>query len=234
MGSNWKELHDALLAEKPDGAVHDSDSCHLCAIKDTGGAPVSDTYTPAEMQAEVDKAVKAATAALDAKVNELTEAAKTSEVEQVKAQLKAEHDTAIADLQGQLDNKVLEATAASTELTAIKAWLETEAAAIETAKVVGARKAERLDKVKAVATFPEEYLAANADRFAAMADEDFQVALDGWAAIASASTGTGSTTVPNKTALHAGRDTSTGSADSPTKAIFDLRRQGVRLDLSSL
>lgn len=200
-------------------------------MDDTGGAPVSDTYTEAELKAEVDKAVKAATAELEARVGDLTTAAQTSEVEAARAAMKAEFDEQLAAIQAQLDDKVLEATTAAAERDAIKAWLDGEAAALVERQAIDARKADRLEKVKAVATFPEDYLSANAERFAAMDDDDFQVALDGWAAITAAATTAGP---PAHTALHAGRESTNGSTTSATKELFALRRDLGRVDLSTL
>lgn len=189
---------------------------------------MSDTYTEAELKAEVDKAVKAATAELEAKVGDLTAAAQTSEVDAVKAAMKAEFDEQLAAVQAELDKKVLEAGNAIVERDAIVAWLDAEAAALVERQTIDARKADRLAAVKAVATFPEDYLNANVERFAAMGDDDFQVALDGWAAISSAGSG-----IPTKTALHAGRESTNGTTMSATKELMQLRRVG-RVDLSTL
>jgi len=225
--SSLKELHDQLLAEKPPGAVHEPDSCPLCAMNDTGGAPVT-TYTEDELKEQVDKAVKKALKA-DAEAREATSA----DVAEAVAAVQAGYDAEIAELRSELDLKVLEVTNAQLEVAAIKAWLQSEADAAAEFQLITARKAERLAKVKEVAAFPEDYLSTNADRFAAMSDEDFQVALDGWAAISSHHSG--GDTIPTQTALHAGREsTNTGSTSSATKEIFALRRDFGRVDLSTL
>jgi hypothetical protein len=238
MNSSLKGIHDRLLAEKPDDAVHDPNSCPLCAMGDDGGSDggsvVSDqTYSKAELDAAVDKAVSEKTAVLEAQVTDLQAAAQTSEVDAAVSQVKAEAAEQIADLQRQLDDKVLEAANVTAEKDAIITWLDSEASAAEQTKVVEARREERLTKVKEVASFPEEYLTANADRFAAMSDEDFQVALDGWAAISGKNTGG---TLPPTTGLHAGRESDLAgrSSGSSVKEMFELRRQRGRLDYSTL
>lgn len=221
-----KSLHDRLLAEKPDGANHDSDTCPLCAMDDSsldtpGGAV---TYTEEELQAAVDKAV----AAMQARVTELEQSQQVSEVESAKAALRAELQTTVDDLQSQLDAAVLKAEAAERERDEIKAWLDAEATAQAEAEAIQARKEERLTKIREAASFPEDYLTQNADRFAAMSDDDFNTAVESWKAIAPA----GTSTIPEKTALHAGRE-SESTAGSALKDVIALRRNG-RIDLSTL
>lgn len=232
MVPSLKGLHDRLLAEKPEGAVHDEATCPLCAIAETpDGTEAMSTYTEDELKAKVAEAVKTATAELEAKVAELTTAAQTSEVEQAKAELKAEFEPQITELQQQLDEKVLEAQNAATERDAIKAWLDAEAAAAGERQTIEARKAERLAKVKEVANFPDDYLTKHADRFAAMSDEDFAVACEGWAAIGGKP---GGDTIPNKTALHAGRESEGSAVGSATKELFAMRREHGHMDLTGI
>jgi len=237
MNSSLKGLHDRLLAEKPDGATHDRDSCPLCAMTegalDAGRGQVSErTYTEAELTAAVEQAAAEKTAALEAQVRDLQTAALTTEVSVAVAAAKAEADVVIADLQRQLDEKVLEAATASAEREAITAWLDAEKAAAVEAERIGTVKVERLAKVREVASFPEEYLTANVDRFAAMSDDAFQVALDGWAAIAK---GVSTGGIPKVTSLHASQEMDRSpSTSSAVKDMFALRREHGRTDFSTL
>jgi DNA repair exonuclease SbcCD ATPase subunit len=228
MNRSMKALHDRLLAEKPDGAVHEPESCPLCAMEDAnaGGGNVT-TYTEDEVQARVSAAVAEATAPLEAKLNELTQTSETAAAVQA---VRAELEPKISDLQTQLDAAVLEAANATAERDSIIAWLEAEKAAQEAEAAMKARMDERITKVKAVASFPDEYLEANKERFAAMSDEDFEVACQGWAAL-SASRPQGGT-IPAG-GLHHERE-SAAAGSSAVKELFSLRRSHGAVDLSSL
>jgi hypothetical protein len=234
----YKALHDRLLAEKPDGATHDETACPICAMTDepggttddiTEGGSMSTTYTEEELKAAVD----AATLPLAARIKDLEASHQESEVEAAVAAAKAESDAKIAEVQAELDAKVIEAEAEKTRADGIVAWLDEQKTIAEQAAVAEARKAERLDAVKEVANFPAEYLEKNADRFAAMSDEDFDTAIDGFKA-AIARTEEKGDGIPAKTALHAGLDTTTDNGKTTAvKALIGARRSG-RVDLSSL
>lgn len=230
-----KGLHDRLLEQMPDGATHNSATCPLCSESlDNGGNPSGskggasvNTYTEEDLKAAVDKAVAEATAATTAKVQELEGAAQQSEVEAKVTAVKAEADEFLAAVQKQLDEKVLEAKAAQDELTAIKAWLDDEKAKQDRESDQAARRDERVAKVKEVASFPDDYVTANADRWSAMDDEAFQTYLEDIKVVASKTEGT---TVPAKTAMTAARENSgggDGKVGSVLREVLDLRQAGV-------
>jgi hypothetical protein len=237
MNSSLKGLHDRLLAEKPDGAQHDPTSCPLCAM-DEGGQAGDDmkTYSEEEFTAAVEAATADVRKSLDDRIAELEASAQTTEVEQAKAALRASYEPRLAELQRQLDSAVLEAANAGAERDAIKTWLEDEAVAAKEAETAEARKDQRLAKVREVANFPQEYLDGQADRIAAMSDEDFEAACESWAALsAHKANGKGDDTIPDKTALHAARDgATTTTVGSAVKEMFDMRRQHGRMDLTTL
>lgn len=223
-----KGLHDRLLAEKPADAAHDAAVCPLCAIDatddPTGG---SVTYTEEDLQAAVEKAVSP----LKARINELEQSQQISEVESAKAAVREEMQAQLDDLQTQLDAAVLKAQAAEQEKDGIVAWLEAERDAAEQAQVLAARREERLARVREAANFPEDYLEKNAERFVAMSDEDFEIAVEGWKAIAGSNTG--GSTLPEKTGLHASHESTTRQGGSALKEIIGLRRSGP-VDLTTL
>jgi hypothetical protein len=167
------------------------------------------TFSDEEVQAAVDAAVAAAvaeaTSPLTSRIAELEGSAQQTEVEQMKSDLEAR----ISELEGKLDAAVLEATAAKEEKAALEQTIEDEKAAAEEAAAVTARREERLQKVKEVANFPDTYLAENADRFAAMSDEDFNARLEEWTTLSKPSESTG---IPKTTALTASRQENTESA----------------------
>lgn len=230
MANELKILHDKLLAERPEGVTHEKDTCPLCVIDslkseetinspEGGNVSEGKTYTEAELDAKVE----AATSGLNAKLAELEGSQRQSEVDQALNDAKAEADAKVAELQAQLDSAVVEATTAKEEKVAIE---EFWASAIEEEtknKEIAARKDSRLEKIAEVASLPEEYLEKNADRFAAMSDEDFNARLEEWKVIASKT----ETTIPKRTALTAAREdggNSNNNSGSMLGEIAGMRR----------
>lgn len=220
-----KQLHDLLLAEKPDGATHDPATCLLCADS-SEGATVK-TYTEDELRGAVQAAVNAAVAnmrtELDSLKSDATAAETAAAVETRIAEAKAPLEAQILDLQTQLDAAVL----ATANETARAAALEAEKEAAAQAVTLAARKDERLAKIKEVANFPEEYLAAHADRFVAMDEDAFATQIEDWSQqTAKASEGG----LPNQTALTAtfeGGGSGGGRKNSAVRDLFAMRRAGV-------
>lgn len=179
------------------------------------------SYTEDELRAAIEGAVGELRTELDgfkaAAAEQKTAAQIETQINETKAPLEAK----VVELQTALDAAVL-ATAA--EKTRADAFEAEKAAAVEAA-TLAARKDERLAKVKEVAAFPDEYLTANADRFVAMSDEDFELRLEDYRQIAAKATGTEGG-IPATTALLATRE----QATKPTSAVGDLfamRRAGV-------
>jgi hypothetical protein len=233
MSRSLKELHDRLLAEKPEGAVHETDSCPLCALEESADDM---TYTEEDLKAKVDEAVKAAVEERDAKIAELTASQLTSETAKAVADAVAAKDTELADLRGELDKAVLEAANARAEHDSVMAWLDSEKTAAEQREAAAARKDTRLAKLKEVAHFPDDYLEQNADRFAAMSDEEFDSRCAEYATLSgngkSASTEVPSTVPGLKAGMEGPGSRGTSSA---LKELQALRRDPRGLvDLSSL
>lgn len=200
MGVNaLRALHDQLLAERPEGAEHDEDDCLLCQSDDDDGTEGGRmaTFSDEELQAAVNDAVDAATTPLKNRIAELEAAQQQSAADSESNELK----TKIAELEAQLDAAVLEAATAKEEKETLqKAW-DDEKAEAEAAQEMAARREERLAKVKEVASFPDDYLEKNADRFAAMSEEDFTARIEEWQTLASKNNGG----PPKRTALTAAR-----------------------------
>jgi multidrug efflux pump subunit AcrA (membrane-fusion protein) len=200
--STLRALHDRLIAERPDGATHDEESCPFCAGDQGGTDSMGDrTFTEAELQAAVELAVAEATAPLQARLAELQSDQHQSALERAVAEVKAETQAAIAELQAKLDAAVLDAAQAKEAKDATEAAWAAEKQAAQDATELAARKEGRLAAVREVACFPETYLTENGDRFAALPDEEFQARLDEWRAIAGKEPG-----VPANTSLKAARD----------------------------
>jgi hypothetical protein len=135
-----------------------------------------DTFT----QEELDAAVSAAVAPIQAELQSLKDSAAESEVDTRVAEAKAEADERVAELQGQLEAAVLEAQAAKTELAELTAFLEAEKEAVELAELYEAIKADRKAKIAEVASFPEDFLEANLDRWCAEDEDAFAARLEEW------------------------------------------------------
>ena len=181
------------------------------------------TYTEDELRA----AVEAAIGELRGELDTLRASQEASEIE---SRINAAVATAtepltaqVTELQSKLDAAVIEAQNEKARADG----LEAEKVAAAEAATLAARKDERLGKVKEVANFPQEYLDANAERFAAMSDEDFEARLDEYRQIAVKGTGTDG--LPNKTALHAATESGTGGGQpqSAVRDLFAMRRAGI-------
>lgn len=180
------------------------------------------TYTEEEYNA-----LLAQVADLEAKVKELDGVRQESEAEARIAEAKAAAEAEVADLQSKLDTAVLEAQAAKDEKEALLAYFEQLKTEEEQAAVLAALKEERISKVKEVASFPEEHIAARADAWAALDEETFDALLADWKAVASKTAAAeGETTVPADTAMQASRETNQ-SKDGSLRDVMRLRFQGV-------
>lgn len=175
-----KQQHDELLEQVPAGAIHDVAECPLCngSIGDDQALERGEKsmYSEDELKAAVDGAV----APLQERIKELLTSTEQAELETKIAEAKTPLEEQIADLQGQLDAAVLETQAAKDELTNTVSYLET-AKADEEAEVEFTRvREERITQVREAASFAEDYVEANADRWAHMDAESFDAALDEW------------------------------------------------------
>lgn len=236
MDRSLKSLHDRLLAERPDGAVHDVSVCPFCA---DGGTSMT-TYTEDELTEATKAAVDKATAPLRLQVAELEAAQQSTEVQEAVAAAKADFDTQLAQIEADkakiaadLDEAVLKCEAERQRADQLVAWLEGEATAEAERIATEARKDTRLAAVKEVACFPDEYLEANAQRFAAMTDEDFEASIESYKAITAAKGGTSAGLIPAVTGLHASRDDNGSKSTTAVKGFLAQRRLG-RIDFSSL
>ncbi len=219
--ADLKALHDLLLAGKPEGATHPAD-CPICAIAPgpQEGADLK-TYTEDELRAAVEAAVGELRTDLDTFRASQEAVAVDARITKAVTEATEPLSAKITELQTDLDAAVL-ATAAE---KARADTLETEMMEAAEAAIYAARKDERLAKVADVAAFPQAYVEANAERFAAMSDEDFEARLDEYRQIASKSFGTEG--LPLKTGLKATTDAGDGKPTSAVGALFAMRRAGI-------
>jgi hypothetical protein len=172
--------------------------------------------------------VAKAVADLESQVSEMKAAQTEEALKDESAKALAAKDEEIKALQAQLDTTVLEAEKTKADLSALVAQIEEEKKAAEMAAEIAARREDRLAKVREVASFPEEYLTGNADRWAAMGDEDFEVLCTDYAAVSKPEEAGGETKVPVETAMQHERETS-GKKDplAATKAVLSGALHGV-------
>lgn len=224
-----KEIHDSLLENYPE-RPHDRSDCPLCASEGIESSPVlggemsEKTYTQEELDATVAEAIRP----LQESLNDLKAGVEQSEVEARIAAVKAEYDETVKSLQTELDTTTLKATEAEKAMDDLVVLLEEIAAEeSETADAI-ARTEARLSKVEEVASFPEEYMNANAERWAAMPEEEFDALIADWAAISGRKAGAAAATTtdfPEKTAMVASR--SDEKSESAVREILNLTLHGV-------
>lgn len=223
-----KVLHDQLLASKPEGAEHDEATCPLCAMEtdeshDTNpGGSMPESFT----QDDLDAAIAAATADLQKRLDELGAQVRDTEVGRAVAEAVAAKETEVSELQAQLDAAEAARTAAENKLNETEEFWAAAIAAQEEAATVAARREQRVAEAKEASVLSDEYVEQNADRFAAMSDDDFGARLEEWRAIAAAAGTTKTPGIPAKTALVAARATDEQPA-SALAFIGDLRRARV-------
>lgn len=181
------------------------------------------TYTQEEHDALLAKVSD-----LETQVTSLSAASTAAEIDAKVAAAVAELQDKITDLSSQLDAATQEAETVKNDRDAIVAYLAGEQKAADEAAELASRKDARVAQVKEVASFTDEYVDANADRFAAMSDETFEAAIADWKAIAekaSAPAPKAAGEIPDKTAMTAARTTTDG--ENPLRDVLGLRFQGV-------
>ncbi len=92
------------------------------------------------------------------------------------------------------------------------AYLEQVKTDAEIAEQMETVKAERIAKIAEVATFPEDFVTENADRWAAMDDEMFATTLESFRLVATKTSTTVARDMPTGTAMTAAAQTNNGNA----------------------
>ena len=180
-------------------------------------------------QADLDAAVAAATGPLQQRLADLEVQAQESEVGKAVAQAVGDKEAQIADLQAQLDTATAARTTAESKLAETEQYWVDAIAAHEEAVAVAARKEARISQASEIGVFNDDYIAANADRFAAMSDEDFAARIEEWKLIAAAAQpGEVKTPPPATTAMVASR-TGDSTGGSKLSRLAELRARNIDL-----
>lgn len=160
-------------------------------------------------QDDLDAAVAAATGPLQKRLAELEAQVQETEVGKAVAEAVATEAARTAELQTQLDKAEAARTAAENRLAETEQFWTQAIAEHQAAAELESRREQRIAQATDAGVFAEDYVLANADRFAAMSDEDFNARLAEWALIASKAP---ATTTPATTALTASKTESTATA----------------------
>ncbi len=231
-----KELHDRLLAERPEGDPHDKANCAVCAMHSdnegaAGGHPGGDmtTFT----QEQLDEAIASATAPLAARVAELEGMSKVAEIDAAINDARKPLEEELTTTKASLDAKVVEAQTERDRAEGILAWLEGEATSATEAAARAEKQAARVAEAKEAFAFEDEYVAANSERWADISDEEWAATLESWRTIAAkvpATAGADTGSPPAATGLAAGAGRETASARpgmSAIREVMALRSEGV-------
>jgi hypothetical protein len=183
-------------------------------------------------QEQLDAAVAAAVAPLKEQISTFEAKASNEEVEAKIAELKTESDAKIAELQAKLDSAVLEASEAKKTVEDTTAYLEAVKSEQDAAAELASKKESRLTLVRDAANFPDEYIDANADRWASLDDTAFEALVNDWRAIAAKKDESGSSAPATEkllasTAMVASREDQ--GSKSAVSSLFELAANGADL-----
>lgn len=236
-----ERLHDLLLRCKPEETVHDPEQCILCTTPATGQLTdhteggVLDVST----QEDIDKAVSAAVAPLQAEIESLrkfkAEVDATDAVEAAREESREKIEAAealVVELQEKLDAATIEAKDSTTKYEEVLAWLDAEANEAQRKAEIEALREERTEAVKALDLFPEDYIVENSQRYAEMPEDAFEAALADWKAVKAASEKQDDKTDQDDdekivTSFTATRDEDGVGPKSNLRDVMRLRQQGI-------
>lgn len=195
------DLHDQLLASKPDAARHDSDICPFCVDKASstasdpsrsGGPDVTSDNdksteggtnpTMSDISQEAHEALLAKAVAEATKVTDAALEKKTEELAQAQArisELETAANTSTAEverLNKDLDDAQVKLTSATEEVANLKKEA-TEAAEKAKLTEVAAARSKQVENLK---LFPAEYVTENASKWAALSDDDWAARVEEW------------------------------------------------------
>jgi hypothetical protein len=186
-----------------------------------GGSSVS-TYSQEQLDAAIAKAIAEATGPLQTKLDELqSQSAEQAQQEAIDAAV-AEKVAENAELQTKLDAATLEAATEKKAREDLEAYLAAEKEKVDAKAEADARKDARIEEIKAAElAFTDEWINENADRLAAMSDEDWAAQLDGWKVLANKEASDDGT-IPTHTSLNAAREESNGGGGNGNRGKFAI------------
>lgn len=186
------------------------------------------TFSEAEVQALVQAEV-AKTEALQEELDKIKNSEEAAAIEARIAEATEAAKAEVAEMQAKLDEAVLMAEAATREKDEVLTWLEDEDKKAKEAAELAARKDERTQKIAEVASFPEDYVAENVDRWAALDDEAFEALLQDYKTVAekASSKKPEDKQIPTQTAMKAAREENNDNKGRSYRDVFALRGSGI-------
>lgn len=194
--ADYKEMHDNLITNKPGDMsqaefdellkAHKED-CPFCnddittRPEERGDNVGDNNFT----QDEVDAAVEAAVAPVQAELDNINKFLAESQVDDRVAEAMAAGDERVAEVQAELDKAVAAKGAAEKQLEETLQFFAELQELAELNELYEARKSERKAHIAEAASFSDEYIEQNIDRWAALIDEDFEATVADWKAIPS-------------------------------------------------
>lgn len=179
------KAHDELIANMPEGEIHDADDCAVCKLKDVSHerGEMDKEYT----KAELDEAVKAALAPIQAELDKLKEAQAAGEIDAQVAEVKAQAEKRETELQAELDTVTLRAENAEKLHADSLVWIQAVADEAAEADLAEARKEARIEVLKAETSFSDETIDKRISDWAQLSDEDFDAQLEVFKELSTAS-----------------------------------------------
>lgn len=181
------------------------------------------TYTEAELKAAVDAAI----GPLSTKITELEAKHTEAEIETKIAEAVQPVADELAQAKTALDVAEAKVTAAEQALADVDAYLKAEKSAEEAAAEKASRKDARIADVKAVASYSEDRIAARADDWAEMADEEFASFIEDLKAAGAKPAEKADDKLPEDTKLAPGGEKASREGEgSALSGLLDVRRAG--------
>lgn len=174
--------HDELLAKLPEGSSHEAETCPFCNPKEEQ----SKTDERGEMeytQSELDAAVNAAIAPLQAELSSLKGAEAQSAFEAQITTVREEAAAEVQSLKAELDAAILRADVAEQAQTDLVAFLESAQAELELAAAKETLKEERTNALLEQTSLNKDRIASRIEDIASMSDDEFEAYLSDLAAI---------------------------------------------------
>ncbi len=165
MSKSHEELHDLLLASKPEGAIHEKDKCPICASG----------VSTASQEENVDEA-KFTQEQLDALVS--------AAVEKATDEATADSDAETLRLNEQLKQAEEKAEAAETQVSELETSISDQVEAIRLAELADTRA----ELVKTAVNFSDEQIEARKESWSKKTDEEFDALVEDYKAAAEAAT----------------------------------------------
>lgn len=225
-------MHDLLVESlTAAGKPHDSKGCGFCASRDDLEDAVADpkSYTENEVQAQVQAAVDAAVARVrsekDAEISQLQASQAQAATDAAVAAATEELNARLTELQNELDVKTAEAATEKAAREALEtANAERDAEATRAAETAS-RKDARIATVREIANLAgvDELVAKSADRWAAMADADFETIVDNLKDVAAKAPAPAGPPPRRTSPMTAAEEGGTGKRASTGSVVRDIR-----------